>query len=102
MFVSPPSLSPLPPFLPPLRSLSVSTLYGGPAHIKIVAEWEPETKAGIFGVVPDEVPEMHASAKELNDFYRQPLEASLQDCLQMYTREEIVSATPAKSVCRLS
>lgn len=65
-------------------------LYGGPAHIKIVAEWEPETKAGVFGVVPTEIPPPHPSATELQKLYQQPLEASLQDCLRIYTREETV------------
>ena len=66
-------------------------LYGGPAHIKLVAEWEPETKAGVFGVVPDDVPEPHESASELRQYYQQPLEVTLHDCLQIYTQEETVS-----------
>ena len=69
----------------------MSMLYGGPAHIKIVAEWEPETKASVFGVVPDEVPEPHESASELRQYYQQPLQATLEDCLRIYTKEERVS-----------
>ncbi len=69
----------------------MSLLYGGPAHIKIVAEWEPETKAGVFGVVPDLVPQPHESVASLRDMYQAPLETSLRDCLKIYTREETVS-----------
>ena len=65
-------------------------LYGGPAHIKIVAEWEPEVKARIFGVVADEVPEPHQSVIELQRIYQRPLTASLDDCLKIYTQEETV------------
>lgn len=66
-------------------------LYGGPAHIKLVAEWEPEMKARIFGVVADEVPEPHNSVVELQRIYQQPLTASLDDCLKIYTKEETVN-----------
>ena len=76
-------------------------LYGAPAHIKIVAEWEPETKASVFGIVPDEIPEPHESARELREYYCRPLEASLQDCLQIYTKEETVSGRPRDWGCEL-
>ena len=76
-------------FLP--RALHVSMLYGGPAHIKLVAEWEPEVKARVFGVVSDEVPEPHCSVVDLQRLYQQPLTASLDDCLKIYTKEETVS-----------
>ena len=69
----------------------MSMLYGGPAHIKVVAEWEPETKASVFGVVPEEVPEPDDSVTKLRELYQQPLQATLDDALRMYTREEIVS-----------
>lgn len=65
-------------------------MYGGPAHIKVVAEWDPETKASVFGVVPDQVPEPHESVTELRQRYQAPLETSLRDCLKIYTREETV------------
>ena len=32
-------------------------LYGGPTHLKGIAEWEMETKANVFGVVPDIIPD---------------------------------------------
>jgi hypothetical protein len=73
------------------RALHVSMLYGGPAHIKLVAEWDPEIKARVFGVVPDEVPRPHQSVIELQELYQQSLTASLTDCLKIYTKEETVS-----------
>ena len=74
------------------RALHVSMLYGGPAHIKLVAEWEPETKASVFGVVPDQVPDPHSSVMELRQSYQQPMNVTLSDCLGIYTQEETVSA----------
>ena len=69
----------------------MSMLYGGPAHIKIVAEWEPDAKQQLFGVMADEVPEPHRSVQELWQCYQQPLTASLHECLSIYTKEETVS-----------
>ena len=66
-------------------------VYGGPAHLKLIAEWEMETKANVFGVVPDVIPEPHDSVNELRQLYQQPLQCSLKDCLHIYTKEEIVS-----------
>lgn len=79
-----------PPNLQLYRALHVSMLYGGPAHVKLVAEWEPEVKARVFGIVPDEIPEPHQSVVELQQVYHQPLTASLDDCLKIYTKEETV------------
>jgi len=67
-------------------------LYGGPSHIKLVAEWEPSVKARVFGVVPEIIPEPHPSVQQLREVYQQPLTASLQDCLNIYTKEETVTA----------
>ena len=72
------------------RAIHVSLIYGGPAHIKLVAEWEPDTKAGVFGSVPDLIPQPHDSVGELRELYQSPLETSLRDCLKIYTREETV------------
>lgn len=58
--------------------------------MKLVAEWEPEIKARLFGVVPDELPAPHQSVLELQELYQQPLAASLSDCLKIYTKEETV------------
>ena len=66
-------------------------LYGGPAHLKLVAEWEMETKANVFGVVPEIIPDPHDSVMELRQLYQQPLQCSLSDCLHIYTKEETVS-----------
>lgn len=73
-------------------------LYGGPAHVKLVAEWEPEVKARVFGVVSDELPDPHHSVLELQRLYQQPLTASLDDCLQIYTKEETVSLYIASTI----
>ena len=66
-------------------------LYGGPAHIKLVCEWEPETRARVFGVIPDLATEHHESVAELRQYYDHPLQTTLQESLGIYTREETVS-----------
>ena len=68
----------------------MSVLYGGPAHIKLIAEWEAEVKACVFGVVADYLPDPHQSVQELRQRYNQPLTADLHDCLNIYTKEETV------------
>ena len=73
------------------RALEVSMLYGGPTHLKVIAEWEMETKANVFGVVPEIIPDPHDSVMELRQLYQQPLQCSLSDCLHIYTKEETVS-----------
>ena len=73
------------------RAMNVSMVYGGPTHIKLVCEWEPQTKAEVFGVIPDQLHETHESVEELRQYYDQPLQTSLTDSLNIYTREETVS-----------
>ena len=79
------------------RALEVSMLYGGPTHLKLIAEWEMETKANVFGVVPEIIPDPHDSVMELRQLYQQPLQCSLSDCLHIYTKEETVSVELIKS-----
>ena len=76
-------------------------VYGGPTHLKLIAEWEMETKANVFGVVPDVIPEPHESVNELRQLYQQPLQYSLQECLQIYTKEETVSEQLADRIFEL-
>ena len=66
-------------------------LYGGPTHLKVIAEREMETKANVFGVVPDIISDPHESVMELRHMCQQPLQCSLSDCLHIYTKEETVS-----------
>ena len=77
-------------------------LYGGPTHLKVIAEWEMETKANVFGVVPEIIPDPHDSVMELRQLYQQPLQCSLSDCLHIYTKEETVSVESIKSYTRLA
>lgn len=78
----------------------MSMLYGGPAHIKLVVEWEPEVKAKAFGVVADDIPDPQPSVHELRQRYQQPLTANLHDCLNIYTKEETVSKQATLSTVR--
>ena len=45
-------------------------LYGGPTHLKVIAEREMETKANVFGVVLDIIPDPHESVMELRQMYQ--------------------------------
>jgi hypothetical protein len=70
------------------KAMNVSMVYGGPTHIKLVCEWEPETKAAVFGVIPDQHPEPHESVTELRQYYEQPLQTSLTDSLNLHQRRD--------------
>lgn len=78
-------------------------VYGGPAHIKLVCEWESDIKAHVFGAIPDLIPEPHESVMELRQYYNHPLQTSLTESLKIYTREETVSypsiTTPHILIC---
>lgn len=71
-------------------AMSVSQVHGNPAHIKVVAEWDPSRKAVLFGVIPDEPPEHHESVAQQQQERAKYIEASLEDCLKVYTLTEKV------------
>lgn len=73
------------------HAISVSLLHGNPAHIKMVAEWDPTRKAELFGVIADEPPEHHESVAQQQQERAKYVEASLDDCLKVYTKTEKLS-----------
>lgn len=83
------------PISPPciFSAISASLLHGSPAHIKVVAEWDLSRKAVLFGVIPDEPPEHHESIAQQQQERAKYVEASLDDCLKVYTKTEKVGGT---------
>ncbi|XP_031660428.1 ubiquitin carboxyl-terminal hydrolase 31-like [Oncorhynchus kisutch] len=61
---------------------------GGPPHVKIVVEWDKETKDYLFKRTEDEYIPDAESVRQQKDGHLQPQSCSLAQCFQLYTREE--------------
>uniref|UniRef100_A0A673WWS0 ubiquitinyl hydrolase 1 n=1 Tax=Salmo trutta TaxID=8032 RepID=A0A673WWS0_SALTR len=77
----------------PLCHPSVERAYkscgpGGPPHVKIVVEWDKETKDYLFKRTEDEYIPDAESVRQQKDGHLQPQSCSLAQCFQLYTREE--------------
>ncbi|KAG5854579.1 hypothetical protein ANANG_G00039320 [Anguilla anguilla] len=68
---------------------SVQVLWaGGPPHIKIVVEWDKETKDYLFGHTEDEYIPDAESVRLQKELHHQPQSCTLAQCFQLYTKEE--------------
>ncbi|XP_019901753.1 ubiquitin carboxyl-terminal hydrolase 31 isoform X2 [Esox lucius] len=77
----------------PLCHSSVERAYkscgpGGPPHVKIVVEWDKETKDYLFKRTEDEYIPDAESVRQQKDGHLQPQTCSLAQCFQLYTKEE--------------
>eukprot|EP00063_Salmo_salar_P039485 XP_014014320.1 PREDICTED: ubiquitin carboxyl-terminal hydrolase 31-like isoform X1 [Salmo salar] len=77
----------------PLCHPSVERAYkscgpGGPPHVKIVVEWDKETKDYLFKRTEDEYIPDAESVRQQKDGHLQPQTCSLAQCFQLYTKEE--------------
>ncbi|KAJ7984549.1 hypothetical protein DPEC_G00355950 [Dallia pectoralis] len=77
----------------PLSHSSVERAYkscgpGGPPHVKIVVEWDKETKDYLFKRTEDEYIPDAESVRQQKDGHLQPQNCSLAQCFQLYTKEE--------------
>ncbi|XP_064178473.1 ubiquitin carboxyl-terminal hydrolase 31-like isoform X2 [Anguilla rostrata] len=77
----------------PLCHASVERAYkscgpGGPPHIKIVVEWDKETKDYLFGHTEDEYIPDAESVRLQKELHHQPQSCTLAQCFQLYTKEE--------------
>ncbi|XP_019738995.1 ubiquitin carboxyl-terminal hydrolase 31-like [Hippocampus comes] len=77
----------------PLCHPSVERAYkscgaGGPPHVKIVAEWDKETKDSLFKRAEDEYIPDAESVRHMKEQHLQPQNCSLAQCFQLYTKEE--------------
>ncbi|XP_004571419.1 ubiquitin carboxyl-terminal hydrolase 31 [Maylandia zebra] len=77
----------------PLCHPSVERAYkscgpGGPPHVKIVVEWDKETKDYLFKRTEDEYIPDAESVRQAKEQHLQPQTCSLAQCFQLYTKEE--------------
>ncbi|TWW81373.1 ubiquitin carboxyl-terminal hydrolase 31-like [Takifugu flavidus] len=61
---------------------------GGPPHVKIVVEWDKETKDYLFKRTEDEYIPDAESVRHVKEQHQQPQTCSLAQCFQLYTKEE--------------
>lgn len=77
----------------PLCHPSVERAYkscgpGGPPHVKIVVEWDKETKDYLFKRTEDEYIPDAESVRQVKEQHLQPQTCTLAQCFQLYTKEE--------------
>ncbi|KAM3917181.1 ubiquitin carboxyl-terminal hydrolase 31 [Leptodactylus fuscus] len=61
---------------------------GGAAHVKLVVEWDRETKEYLFGNTEEEYVPDSESVRLQRELHHQPQCCSLSQCFQLYTKEE--------------
>uniref|UniRef100_A0A672QL99 ubiquitinyl hydrolase 1 n=1 Tax=Sinocyclocheilus grahami TaxID=75366 RepID=A0A672QL99_SINGR len=61
---------------------------GGPLHVKLVIEWENRIKECLFGNIQEEVIEDAESVKIQQQNHVQQHSCTLDECFQLYTKEE--------------
>ncbi|NXG52198.1 UBP43 hydrolase, partial [Psilopogon haemacephalus] len=78
------------------RALQLSSS-GGPPHVKLMAEWDLNTKERLFGSIQEEAVEEAESVGLQQQAHRQQPSCTLDECFQLYTKEEQVRSTPGDS-----
>ncbi|XP_062977595.1 ubiquitin carboxyl-terminal hydrolase 43 [Elgaria multicarinata webbii] len=61
---------------------------GGPTHVKLVIEWDVNTKECLFGNIQEEVVEDAESVRLKQQLHQQQHSCTLDECFQLYTKEE--------------
>ncbi|KAF7249168.1 Ubiquitin carboxyl-terminal hydrolase 43, partial [Varanus komodoensis] len=61
---------------------------GGPSHVKLVVEWDVNTKECLFGNIQEEVVEDAESVRLKQQLHQQQHSCTLDECFQLYTKEE--------------
>ncbi|XP_062444470.1 ubiquitin carboxyl-terminal hydrolase 31 [Rhea pennata] len=61
---------------------------GGTAHVKLVVEWDKETKDYLFVNTEDEYIPDSESVRQQRELHHQPQTCTLSQCFQLYTKEE--------------
>ncbi|XP_066473254.1 ubiquitin carboxyl-terminal hydrolase 43 isoform X2 [Tiliqua scincoides] len=61
---------------------------GGPTHVKLVIEWDVNTKESLFGNIQEEVVEDDESVRLKQQLHQQQHSCTLDECFQLYTKEE--------------
>ncbi|NXH66675.1 UBP43 hydrolase, partial [Hydrobates tethys] len=71
------------------RALQLSGV-GGPPHVKLTVEWDVSTKERLFGNIQEEVVQDAESVRLQQQAHRQQHSCTLDECFQLYTKEEQV------------
>ncbi|KAM4717512.1 ubiquitin carboxyl-terminal hydrolase 43 [Anableps anableps] len=61
---------------------------GGPPHVKLIIEWEHRVKDCLFGNIHEEVVKDGDSVRNLQQQHVQQFSCTLDECFQLYTKEE--------------
>ncbi|KFO81012.1 Ubiquitin carboxyl-terminal hydrolase 31, partial [Cuculus canorus] len=61
---------------------------GGMAHVKLVVEWDKETKDYLFMNTEEEYIPDSESVRQQRELHHQPQTCTLSQCFQLYTKEE--------------
>ncbi|XP_055651091.1 ubiquitin carboxyl-terminal hydrolase 43 [Falco peregrinus] len=69
------------------RALQLSGA-GGPPHVKLTVEWDMSTKERLFGNIQEEVVQDAESVRLQQQAHRQQHSCTLDECFQLYTKEE--------------
>ncbi|KAM6297487.1 LOW QUALITY PROTEIN: ubiquitin carboxyl-terminal hydrolase 43 [Aegotheles albertisi] len=69
------------------RALQLSGA-GGPPHVKLTLEWDLSTKERLFGDIQEEVVRDAESVQLQQQEHRQQHSCTLDECFQLYTKEE--------------
>ncbi|NXT07176.1 UBP43 hydrolase, partial [Prunella fulvescens] len=68
---------------------------GGPPHVRLTAEWDTSTKERLFGGIQEEVVQDEESVWQQQQAHGQHHSCTLDECFQLYTKEEQVRAPHA-------
>ncbi|MBN3314179.1 UBP43 hydrolase, partial [Atractosteus spatula] len=63
---------------------------GGPPHVKLIIEWEHKIKECLFGNIQEEVVQDAESVRTQQQQHLQQHSCTLDECFQLYTKEEQV------------
>ncbi|NWI44569.1 UBP43 hydrolase, partial [Picathartes gymnocephalus] len=75
------------------RALQLSGA-GGPPHVKLTVEWDMSTKERLFGGIQEEAVQDAESVWRQQQAHGQQHSCTLDECFQLYTKEEQVRAPP--------
>ncbi|KAI1232256.1 Ubiquitin carboxyl-terminal hydrolase 43, partial [Lamprotornis superbus] len=86
------------------RALQLSGA-GGPPHVRLTVEWDMSTKERLFGSIQEEVVQDAESVRRQQQAHGQQHSCTLDECFQLYTKEEQVRAprelpTPCPSLAQ--
>ncbi|NXF26875.1 UBP43 hydrolase, partial [Rhodinocichla rosea] len=65
---------------------------GGPPHVRLTVEWDTSTKERLFGSIQEEVVQDAESVRQQQQAHGQQHSCTLDECFQLYTKEEQVGA----------